>query len=508
MNATAKKLYKYAEVELRDSLVTKQNNDITYNDISDMIYYFENLFKNADGKQAHVIFAHDFKYAKEKEHEWQQWGIRLDKLTMQKLQNIVKEDVFVTVNSFFRTRRIEKHAREFHTIVLDFDMRHEGLLSDSYTAEELLDILEENNFFEDVDYSFAVDSGHGLHVYYLLDKCYYNEQMKHLRERIFDELVNKFRSLEIEDVICDTVVKDTTRVMRLPDSLNCKDRCDIRKVKLIKNERHAEPLRYTITELADKLLPFSREEVQAYRVKRSEKRKQVQIARREREKHFQASAKKCELTPRTLFLKRLEDIENLVEIRKDKFHTGTRNSILWLYGLYTTLYTKDIAHVHRQVMLLNDYMKDSIDATKVKYVILSCENVLKRYKDFKKKYQGAENTQFWIDASREAGIYRYRTKTIIEMLQVTEEEQEQLATFISKDEKKKRKTRTNNANYREEHFGDANKSKRDMIEEEKQKIRDLLTKGLKQKEICDMLQISPNTYKRRRKELKQEGLLP
>ena len=112
--------------------------------------------------------------------------------------------------------------------------------------------------------------------------------------------------------------------------------------------------------------------------------------------------------------------------------------------------------------------------------------------------------------------YKYKNETLINLLEISEEEQKEMKTIISKDEYKRRKRLRNNKSYNSEKAKEKYKdklkesgkiTKEEEISQRRIKIKDLLAKGLKQKDICLKLNISKDTYLRDRKYLKEQGLI-
>ncbi|WP_182103126.1 winged helix-turn-helix transcriptional regulator [Niallia taxi] len=105
--------------------------------------------------------------------------------------------------------------------------------------------------------------------------------------------------------------------------------------------------------------------------------------------------------------------------------------------------------------------------------------------------------------------YFYKNETILEWLCITLELEEKmkLETIISNKEKKRRNKVKKLKLYREKVYGDPNISKRQLIEEEKQTIKELLKEEYRKIEICEILGIQPKTLQRRIKELKSEGFI-
>ena len=95
--------------------------------------------------------------------------------------------------------------------------------------------------------------------------------------------------------------------------------------------------------------------------------------------------------------------------------------------------------------------------------------------------------------------YKYKNETLINLLEIIDEEQKEMKTIISKDEYKRRNNEYNKKKYNSERakekYRNQLKKRGKLLEKEKIsqrriRIKDLLNKGLKQKDIYSKLNIS------------------
>ena len=82
-----------------------------------------------------------------------------------------------------------------------------------------------------------------------------------------------------------------------------------------------------------------------------------------------------------------------------------------------------------------------------------------------------------------------------------------MKTIISKDEYKRRKKLRNTKAYENKLKTQGKLSEKEKLLQRRVKIKDLLAKGLKQKDICSQLNISKDTYLRDRKYLKEQDYI-
>lgn len=104
--------------------------------------------------------------------------------------------------------------------------------------------------------------------------------------------------------------------------------------------------------------------------------------------------------------------------------------------------------------------------------------------------------------------YKYKNETLIELLQITEEEQKHMVTIISKDEVKRRNNEYNKSKYKMKLKEEGKMTKKEQLNVLRQKIKVLREEGLKNKDIMQILNInSSTTFERHITYLKKNGLL-
>ena len=110
----------------------------------------------------------------------------------------------------------------------------------------------------------------------------------------------------------------------------------------------------------------------------------------------------------------------------------------------------------------------------------------------------------YLDKNKE---YKYKNDTLIELLEITEYEETQMSTIISKNEYKRRNNEYNKKKYQEKLKEEGKLSKKEEVKVRREKIKDLLAEGLSQKEIYSLLKISKRTCVNDVKFLKEQGLI-
>ena len=187
---------------------------------------------------------------------------------------------------------------------------------------------------------------------------------------------------------------------------------------------------------------------------------------------------------RSLYYARLQDIIKLCELREYDLK-GHRELILFLYRYYSCYFTEDIEKALHDTLEVNSIFRQTLGEKEVIRATRSAETV---YKDQNKDY-------------------KYKNETLINLLEISDIEQKEMLTIISKDEYKRRENIRRKKNYKKELEAQSKIPLQDKLSERRLKIKDLLAKGLKQQDICHALNISKRTYLRDRKYLKEQGLI-
>lgn len=298
-------------------------------------------------------------------------------------ENFVKrllslENVFLSVNSFFKRERSQNALQRFSAVFLDFD--------DVSDPEAFLDDLEASGRFDSMQPSLAVASGNGLHLYWLLKDCYANRLTKDFVGRVQQSLLKRFPE-------ADKKVKDFSRVMRIPGSVHLKDRMNPKDVRLI--ELDSKPY-YRIDELGREVLPFTRAEVTVYK-ERATKSKDQKMNIVQFQKNLQS-----------LHYSRMKDIELYLKSDNPAIH---RKTALFLYRHFAYRISGNAQKALQATLQLNNEL----------------ENPLSQM-DLANHTSGADQ-----------GIdYNYKTTTIVELLEIEQKLQTKMSTLIGKTEKNAR----------------------------------------------------------------------
>lgn len=319
--------------------------------------------------------------------------------------------------------------------------------------------LEDNYFNSTIPIpNFIIDSGRGMYLIWLINK------VPHKALPLW-KAVEEYLYKQLKEFGADRNALDCTRILRVPGSINSKS-------KTIVNILDQYDYIYDLREIQQEFLP---------ELKPKEKKKgrpsKINFIFRER----------------SLYHARIQDIIKLCELREYDLK-GHREVILFLYRYWLCSFTDDIQKA----------LEDTLELNSMFIYPLSEREVIRATKSAEKCYT---------DNAKE---YKYKNETLIELLEITEEEEKHMTTIISKEEYKRRDRIYHKKNYDSEEakknyqkklVTQGKESKKEEILKRREKIKDLLAEGLKRKEIYTSLSISLKTYKRDVQFLKEQGLI-
>ena len=375
--------------------------------------------------------------------EYKQWHYKYKDLIELKFDEY---NVYITLNTFYKTYRRIECIKELNALFIDLDT-----YKTSFTKEQILINLNENHFKQSMPIpNFIIDSGRGLYLIWLIKKV---PSMALPLWKAVEEYFYK----TLKEFGADRQALDATRILRVPGSFNSKTHTE---VKIIDNYDYL----YELREIQSEYMPELSEKAPV----RRGRPKKVKYIYRER----------------SLYYTRLQDIIKLCELRGYDLK-GQRELILFLYRYYLCYFTEDVEKSLNDTLELNSMFRQSLSEREVIRATKSAETVFK-------------------DKNKD---YKYKNETLINLLEITEEEQKEMKTIISKDEYKRRKKLRNTKAYENKLKTQGKLSEKEKLLQRRVKIKDLLAKGLKQKDICSQLNISKDTYLRDRKYLKEQDYI-
>ena len=359
--------------------------------------------------------------------------------------DLTGENIYITLNTFYKPCRRLECIKELNFVYIDLDY-----YKTKYTKEQVIMNLESNYFNKIIPATnYIIDSGRGLALLWNINKV--PSQALPLWKAIEEYLYN-----QLKEFGADRQALDATRILRVPGSINSKSKT---VVSIIDEYDYIYDLREIQKEFLPELKP---------KEKRKGRPKKINYVYRER----------------SLYYARIHDITKLCELREYDLR-GHREIILFLYRYYLCSFTEDTKKALEDVLELNSMF---ISPLKENEVIRATRSAEKCYLDKNKEY-------------------KYKNDTLIELLEITEYEETQMSTIISKGEYKRRDRVYQKNKYQRKLKSEGKISEKEKLSQRRAKIKDLLAEGLKQKDICSQLNISKDTYIRDRKYLREQGLI-
>ena len=356
-----------------------------------------------------------------------------------------QENIYISLNTFYSTFRRVEYLKELNAHFIDLDT-----YKTKFNREQILMNLEKNYFNKSIPRpNLVMDSGRGLYLIWIINSV--PSKALPLWKAIEEYLYSNLKAFG-----ADRQALDPTRILRVPGSINTKTKTE---VTILDKHDYIYDLREIQKEFLPELNP---------KEKKKGRPKKINYIYRER----------------SLYYARIQDITKLCELREYNLK-GHREIVLFLYRYYLCSFTEDIQKALQDVLELNSMF---ILPLKENEVISATRSAEKCYLNKNKEY-------------------RYKNETLIELLEITEEEEKSMTTIISKAEYKRRKNLRSKKAYQEKLKLDGKKSKKEVVRERREKIKDLLLKGLSQKEIYSLLKISKRTCINDVNFLKEQGLI-
>ncbi|MCS6112766.1 DNA-binding response regulator [Clostridium botulinum] len=373
-----------------------------------------------------------------------QWHYKYNDLVK---QDFTGENNYISLNTFYSTYRRLEYLKELKAHFIDLD-----IYKTKFTKEQVLMRLDEEYFNKSIPRpNLIIDSGRGLYLIWLINSV--PSQALPLWKAVEEYLYKELKMFG-----ADRQALDATRVLRVPGSINSKSNT---VVEVLEQYEYV----YDLREIQEGYLP----ELDKNKPKKKGRPSKTVFIHRER----------------SLYYARIQDIIKLCELRNYDLK-GQRELILFLYRYWLCYFTEDTKKALEDTLELNNLFILPLSETEVIRATRSAERVFLS-KDKK---------------------YKYKNKTLIDLLEIIELEETYMKIIISDKEYKRRKRIRNNISYQEQLKANGKLSKKEELEQIRAKIKSLRVKGFKNKEIMQMLGItSTTTFERHITYMKKNGLL-
>lgn len=378
-----------------------------------------------------------------------------------------KENVFFAPNSLgyrydksvkkSHLKRDREHLQRLHCLYVDIDIKDSTII-DFESPEQAYEYFNYHCLKGEVpEPTMITCSGSGIHMFWKIDPVTYKGNLEKY-DAAMKYIYDVFKAYGADS----RVSKDRVRLMRVPGTLNVKGN----KVKEAYTMAFSGK-KYTLDGFChecnidfEKVIQFKKEPKE---VKTPEKI------------YYQETSKVLSFYTQ-IYSKRINDLTHLLLKHRDFESTGKktakRENILFLLRYYFLESGCSLEEALEKVKEIN---------ARLKYPLTEKE-VIKSTKSAEKYHQSQQKK------------LRMTNRSLIEFLSITEEEQMEMKTIMSAEEKALRKKRRDRKAYllRLEILGKDTKAK--QIMERRISIQEMLKNGQNQREICTRLNISRSTF--------------
>lgn len=362
-----------------------------------------------------------------------------------------KKDIYYTPNTFNSPiRREREYLWQLHRFYIDIDHKTGTEPIDQFEVVGAVEqLVEEKKIPQPTEY---INSGRGIHIYWDINNCHI--MLLDLWEKIENYLFNIIKELErsIKNISVDSRVKDPTRLLRLPNTINSKS--NSKCYSMLKNEGNI----YNIFDLKKAYIKVN--------------------------KQYKKNKSKITYLPTknlyTLNMSRIEDFKHIVSLRNGDIK-GYRNTLIMLYSYHYRLVNE--VTVEELIKVTKEFNKSFKEPYKAKELISVCRSINRTVKHFQE-----DNNKG----------YKFTNKYIINALDLEEQEQRELLTIISTRVKYDRNNKKRNeARRNEEGLTSRQQGKKDRINS----ILELKQQGYNQSKIAEKLGITRQAVSKLLKEL-------
>lgn len=379
-----------------------------------------------------------------------------------------KESQYISLNAFGYGSRESVNLRQIRNIGIDLDQYKLGLSKEEaiYQVKMLVDreVLPEPNL---------ILASNGVQLFYSI-KDGASPDIGFVVSYITDQFISKLKHLG-----ADSKAKDLSRVMRVPNSINEKNGSVV--TPYIWNE-----MPYTLEELQTYCKPFE------------------QFGNRslKKQKVARFTSKNASLLYKTNNA-RLIDLDRLIEIRRGNM-TGMRNTFLYVYAYHQALIVNSFADLEYFL----EGVCSRIYSTKDKKLSKAefRRTIRSAYEDAQSFFEHYKANGFKIIYRPNDGIIKpYRTDNLIELLEITVNEQRQLRRIVTKEigrehdaKRKQVERRAAGVKPREEYEAERKKQTKNKLDV----LQRLTDRGLTKSEIALEMGISVDYVKKLKRKLK------
>ena len=340
-----------------------------------------------------------------------------------------KMNRYMSMNTFWKTYRRIEYLKELTTIYVDIDYYNTNLSKET-VLHNLAQLVEEKKLPQPC---ITIDSGRGLYVIWKIKQV--PSQALPLWQTVenhFVDVLSKFGA--------DPLAKDACRVLRVPGTVNSKNNSSVNMLEFIPE------LVYTLRALQEEYLPTLKALEEVQEGKKKAKKRSPNSNSNKLVRLFNIY---------NLNYTRIVDLVTLCELRNFNL-PSQRELILFLYRLWSNLFCENKKIALERTLELNTQFLYPLSVREATSATQSAEKAFDAWESGETvKWQGREVRKG----------YNYTNKTLIELLDITQEEQIHMKTIIGTGEKYRRNNeRRNNKNKNENGLTSREQAKQDVSE--------------------------------------------
>lgn len=368
------------------------------------------------------------------------------------------KNTYVSINTHFIPSGTFNTIRQFRALYIDLDLKKYAKAETVYMVYELV------NKGTIPEPTMVIDSGRGIHLYWRIENAPF--QARYTWQEIEDFLYFKLKNLG-----SDIQATDGARILRIPNTINSKNNAECKV--LIMNEN----LSYSMYDLREKYLGY---------VAKKEKKYQIEF---EQTKAIDKHKVLNFYNSYTLHNARAYDLQILCRMRNYDMR-GYRNMVLHCYAYWLGITVRASEEVEKKVVELNNAFREPLTENEIRCILRCVSKVVDKFIVYENLVRSKEIPKSQKGAMDKLG-YWYKNSTLIDKLNITPLEQQELKTIIGPKEKYRR-----SADEQKEKKKSSRRNEDGLTKREIQKtatigaVRKLFLKGHKQVDIAKKLNIS------------------
>lgn len=381
-------------------------------------------------------------------------------------------DTWISQAEFFQPNRRLVNLTSLALNFVDVDYYH------SRHAESSRDVVVFNvlNMLDDKGVplpSLMLDSGRGLQLKWLLDTAIPRQALPRWNA------IQKYLVASLEDFGADARAKDASRVLRLVNTVNTKANKFVNVCW--ENESNGELVHYGFDELAEYVLPFTRDELAAAKIERVERK-----ARRTQLRVINGGLHGLQrLGEKQLAWDRLEDLRTLSRLRgwAGGHPAGERDLFIFWATNFAALGGVEPGQLYRESVTLAKEFAPTWSHREAQAAVGTV---------VRKAHESASGLKVEFNGQKYPPLYTPRNSTLMSQFRVTPDEERHLKTIISKDEKRRR-DRERDTKRRRERGAVEREAYLAQVAGRRSEAGRMALEGLTQAEIADRLGVAQCT---------------